>query len=77
MTPIEIVFFDAGETLLRPEPGVGEAYARAGRRYGLDADPAAIETYTAHEAVRRISLVERTLLLSQAILEFDPGPEPS
>jgi putative hydrolase of the HAD superfamily len=44
MNSVEIVFFDAGETLLRPEPSVGRVYARAGRGYGLDATPEDIET---------------------------------
>lgn len=39
MDGIRIVFFDAGGTLLQPWPAVGEVYARAGRRYGLDVGP--------------------------------------
>ncbi len=36
--PIRAVFFDAGSTLIYPEPSVGEAYARALRRAGVQAD---------------------------------------
>lgn len=39
MDGIQIVFFDAGGTLLEPRPAVGEVYARTGRKYGLDVDP--------------------------------------
>ncbi len=39
MDGIRIVFFDAGGTLLEPWPPVGDVYARAGRRYGLDVGP--------------------------------------
>jgi putative hydrolase of the HAD superfamily len=53
MIPVEIVFFDAGGTLLRPEPSVGDAYARAGRRYGIDAPPDRIE------ASFRVAFAER------------------
>ncbi|MBI4880178.1 MAG: HAD-IA family hydrolase [Planctomycetes bacterium] len=42
MDHIEIVFFDAGGTLIHPEPGVGEVYARAGRMFGVDAPPDAL-----------------------------------
>jgi len=44
MRDVEIVFFDAGHTLLYTEPGVGIVYAAAGRRYGVDVDAATIET---------------------------------
>ena len=44
MTSVEIVFFDAGDTLIHPEPPVGEAYARAGRRHRLDVAPADLES---------------------------------
>ncbi len=39
MNHVDIVFFDAGGTLIHPEPGVGEVYARAGRKFGIDAPP--------------------------------------
>lgn len=35
---VEAVFFDAGSTLIYPEPSVGEVYARALRRAGIEAD---------------------------------------
>jgi len=40
---IDIIFFDAGGTLLYPDPTVGEVYARAGRSQGIEADPAEME----------------------------------
>jgi putative hydrolase of the HAD superfamily len=40
---IEIIFFDAGGTLLYPDPTVGEAYARAGRAHGVRAPAAGLE----------------------------------
>lgn len=43
MDPVDIIFFDAGGTLLYPEPGVGEAYSRAGHRYGIRAGPVETE----------------------------------
>lgn len=36
---IELVYFDVGGTLIDPYPSVGEVYAAAGRRHGLDASP--------------------------------------
>jgi putative hydrolase of the HAD superfamily len=41
-TPLEIVFFDAGGTLLRPDPPVGEIYARVARRHGVEVSPDAV-----------------------------------
>ncbi|MHC4471421.1 MAG: HAD-IA family hydrolase [Planctomycetota bacterium] len=43
MDPIDIIFFDAGGTLLYPEPAVGEAYAQAGRRHGVKASAGDLE----------------------------------
>lgn len=37
-----ILFFDAGNTLLRPKEDVGRVYADTARRYGLAADPEAV-----------------------------------
>lgn len=36
---VDAVFFDAGNTLIYPDPPVGAAYARALRREGIEADP--------------------------------------
>ena len=43
MRNVEIVFFDAGHTLLFTYPRVGEVYAQAGRRYGLSVSPDGVE----------------------------------
>lgn len=40
--PIEIVFFDVGETLLRPYPSFAELFALTCRDYGVDIDPGAV-----------------------------------
>ncbi|MHC5034153.1 MAG: HAD-IA family hydrolase [Planctomycetota bacterium] len=39
----DAVFFDAGQTLIYPDPPVGEMYARALRRVGIEADPTRME----------------------------------
>jgi putative hydrolase of the HAD superfamily len=38
------VFFDAANTLLHPEPPVGELYARTARKYGVDVAAAEVQT---------------------------------
>ena len=40
----EVIFFDAGGTLFRPHPSVGEIYSRAAARHGCTADSQAVET---------------------------------
>jgi putative hydrolase of the HAD superfamily len=40
---VDIIFFDAGGTLLYPDPPVGEVYSRAGRRHGVQSTPAEME----------------------------------
>jgi putative hydrolase of the HAD superfamily len=42
-TKIRGIFFDAGNTLLRVHPSVGEIYADAARRYGADLSAEAVE----------------------------------
>ncbi len=41
--PVRAVLLDAGHTLLRPRPSMGEVYAAVCRRHGRPADPAALE----------------------------------
>jgi putative hydrolase of the HAD superfamily len=36
---IKALFFDAGGTLLKPYPSVGDVYSRHAKRYGCEADP--------------------------------------
>jgi len=43
MSDLEIVYFDAGNTILHAEPGVGESYARAGARHGIPVTTEEIE----------------------------------
>ncbi len=40
---IKAVFFDAGGTLFRPHPSVGEIYAEVARGHGLSAEPEKLE----------------------------------
>lgn len=40
---IKAIFFDAGGTLFRPYPSVGEIYAKAASRYGAQCDPRTLE----------------------------------
>jgi putative hydrolase of the HAD superfamily len=39
------IFFDAANTLLYPEPPVGELYARTARKYGVNASAADVQTH--------------------------------
>lgn len=39
----DVIFFDAGGTLLHPYPSVGAVYAEVGKRYGIDQHPTEIE----------------------------------
>ena len=41
---IKAVFLDAGGTLFRPYPSVGEIYARTAARFGTDSDPEVLES---------------------------------
>jgi len=40
---IKVVFFDAGGTLFRPYPSVGEVYARTAARHGVNVEAARVE----------------------------------
>jgi putative hydrolase of the HAD superfamily len=42
-TRFSAIFFDAANTLLYPEPPVGELYARMARQYGVDVSPADVQ----------------------------------
>ncbi len=43
LSEIKAFFFDAGGTLFRPHPSVGEVYAEVASRYGLSLDPEELE----------------------------------
>ncbi len=60
MLEVEIIFFDAGGTLLYPDPPLGEVYARIGARHGLAAFPADLE-----EAFRRAFSRKRARAIPQ------------
>jgi putative hydrolase of the HAD superfamily len=42
--PVELVFFDVGDTLMRPDPSWAEIYLRVCRAHGIDASPEALGT---------------------------------
>jgi putative hydrolase of the HAD superfamily len=42
-TRFSAVFFDAANTLVHPEPAVGELYARTARKYGVDVSAADVQ----------------------------------
>jgi len=44
LSRIKAFFFDAGGTLFRPYPSVGEIYSEVARRYGLDVESGEVET---------------------------------
>jgi len=44
LSEIKAFFFDAGGTLFRPYPSVGEIYAEVARRHGVTSDPQELET---------------------------------
>ena len=47
------IFFDAGGTLLRAHPSVGDVYSEVARRYGMETDPAEINRIFKTEFHRR------------------------
>lgn len=46
---IRAIFFDAGGTLLRVHPSVGEVYSRTAKKYGCSAEPKKIQKLFWHE----------------------------
>ena len=55
------VFFDAGNTLFRPHPSVGDIYARVARRHGARADALGIEARFAAEWSRHDNRPRRSV----------------
>ena len=55
---IEIVFFDAGETLLRPHPSFAELFARTARAYGVDIGTEDVQRVQSELAPHLVDLVE-------------------
>jgi len=55
------VFFDAGNTLFRPHPSVGDIYARVARRHGARADAIGIEARFAAEWSRHDNTARRSV----------------
>ena len=71
---IEIVFFDAGETILRPYPSFPELFAQTCRRHGYEVDPADVKALQDRLGplidVAQGSGVEDASLSADASLEF-------
>ncbi len=72
---IEIVFFDAGETLLRPHPSFAELFAQTCRDYGVHVDPAQVSEVRARLAPHLLELaeesgVDKPSLLPERSFEF-------
>jgi putative hydrolase of the HAD superfamily len=55
---IEIVFFDAGETLLRPHPSFPELFAQTSRAYGVQIEPEDVQRVQGELAPHLIDLAE-------------------
>lgn len=55
---IEIVFFDAGETLLRPHPSFSELFASTSRAYGVEVSPEDVHRVQSEMAPHLVDLVE-------------------
>ena len=57
---IDIVFFDAGETLLHPHPSFPELFAETSRAHGRQIDPAEVTSVQARLAPHLVDFVEET-----------------
>jgi putative hydrolase of the HAD superfamily len=55
---IEIVFFDAGETLLRPHPSFSELFSRTARAHGVDVSSDQVHQVQSELAPHLVDLVE-------------------
>lgn len=69
MERIDVVSFDAAGTILRPHPSVGEVYADALARHGIEADPEAIEQ-SFHGVLKRAMAQPRSHLSAQTEQRF-------
>ena len=58
--PVEIVFFDAGETLLRPHPSFAELFAQTCKEYGLDVDADTVAEVRARLAPHLLELADES-----------------
>ena len=72
---VEIVFFDAGETLLRPHPSFAELFACTCREYGVDVEPDEVAQIRSRLAPHLLELaeesgVEQPSLLPERSFEF-------
>ena len=72
---IEIVFFDAGETLLRPHPSFVELFARTCKEYGVEVEPDEVAEIRSRLAPHLLELakesgVEEPSLMPERSFEF-------
>lgn len=57
---VEIVFFDAGETLLRPHPSFAELFARTCKEYGVNVEPEEVAQIRSRLAPHLLELAEES-----------------
>lgn len=57
---IEIIFFDAGETLIHPHPSFAELFAQVCARRGRDVDPATVQEVQERLAPHLVDLADAT-----------------
>ena len=60
LSAIEMVFFDAGETLLRPYPSFPELFAHTVGKHGHDVSPAEVEALQERLAPHLVELLEES-----------------
>lgn len=73
--PVEIVFFDAGETLLRPHPSFVELFSMTCKDYGVDIEPEEVAQIRSRLAPHLLELaeesgVEKPSLLPERSFDF-------
>lgn len=73
--PVEIVFFDAGETLLRPHPSFVELFSTTCKEYGIDIEPEEVAEIRSRLAPHLLELaeesgVEKPSLLPERSFDF-------
>lgn len=70
MTRFEMVFFDAGETLLRPHPSFHELFSATCRRAGYEIDVELVRSVQQRLAPHLVELAEETGIVAPSL---DPG----
>lgn len=73
--PVDIVFFDAGETLLRPHPSFAELFSRTCKEYGVAVEPKEVAQIRSRLAPHLLELadesgVDKPSLLPERSFDF-------